>query len=116
MGLGLFGYKTMPEALDFNTKAVMGYDIANNILEVHVWSRVRVLVQKTLDDKIMDKIKRRVGQLEKFAREIMEHTSNTDTKSGAVPGNPKGGEQAPTRIPWIDRKSSCLNLSKVYRG
>jgi hypothetical protein len=41
----------------------MGYDIDNNILESHGWSRVHILAQKTLYDKMLSKIRRQVGQL-----------------------------------------------------
>jgi hypothetical protein len=47
MGLGLIVAKTISEALVFNPKAVLGYDIDNNLLEAHGWSRARVLAQKT---------------------------------------------------------------------
>jgi hypothetical protein len=69
----------------------MGYTIDNNLLEAHGWSRVWVLVQKISDDKMLDKIKRWVGQLEKAHRNRMEPKYHTGTEGGAVPGNPKGG-------------------------
>jgi hypothetical protein len=45
--------------------SVLEYAIYNNLLGAHGWSRVRVLAQKTSDDKKLDKIKRRVAQMEK---------------------------------------------------
>jgi hypothetical protein len=57
MGLGLISFKTMSEALSFRPLSVLGYAIDNNLLGAHGWSRVRVLAQKTTDDKMLDKIK-----------------------------------------------------------
>jgi hypothetical protein len=53
----------MSEALAFKHKSVWGYAIDNNLLEAHGWSRVCILVHNTSDDKMLDKIRRRVGQL-----------------------------------------------------
>jgi hypothetical protein len=44
---------------------------------------------------MLDKIRRRVGQLEKAQREIMEPKSHIGTEGGVVPGNPKGGKTGP---------------------
>ena len=84
LGLGLIAAKTMSEALVFNPKAVLGYAIDNNLLEAHGWRRVRVLAQNTSDDKMLAKIRRRVGQLEKAARERMEPKLKVGVK-GEVP-------------------------------
>jgi hypothetical protein len=65
MGLGLIASKTMSEALSFRPLSVLGYAIDNNLLVAHGWSRVRVLAQKTLDDKMLDRIKMHVVQMEK---------------------------------------------------
>jgi hypothetical protein len=65
MGLGLIASKTMNEALSFIPLSVLRYAIDNNLFGAHGWGRVRVLAQKTMDDKMIDKIKRRVGQMEK---------------------------------------------------
>jgi hypothetical protein len=67
--------KNISEALVFNPKAVLGYAIDNNLLEDRGWSLVCVFSQKTSDDKMLDKIRRRVGQLEKAAQERMENKS-----------------------------------------
>jgi hypothetical protein len=88
VGLGLIVTKTMSEALIFNPKAVLGYDIDNNLLEAHGWSRVSVLAQKTSYDNLLDKIRRRVGQLKKASRERMEPKPQAGTE-GAVPASPK---------------------------
>ena len=72
---GMVLKKTMTEALSISPKAVMGYAIDNNLLGAHGWGRVRVLVQKTSDEKMLDKIKRRVGQLEKAAKARMDPKS-----------------------------------------
>jgi hypothetical protein len=37
----------------------------NNLLGAHGWSRIRILAQKILDDKMLENIRRRVGQMEK---------------------------------------------------
>jgi hypothetical protein len=55
----------MYEALPCRPLSVLGYAIYNNLLGDHGWNRVRVLAQKTSDDKMLHKIKRRVGQMEK---------------------------------------------------
>jgi hypothetical protein len=65
MGLGVIASKPMSEALSFRPLLVLGYAINNNLLGAHGWSRVRVLAQKTSDDRMLEKIKRRVGQMEK---------------------------------------------------
>jgi hypothetical protein len=65
MGLGLISSKTMSEALSFRPLSVLGYDIDNNMLGDHGWSHVRFLAQKTSDDRMLEKFKRRVGQMEK---------------------------------------------------
>jgi hypothetical protein len=65
MGLGLIASKTMYEALSFRPLSVLGYAIDNNLLGDHGWGRVRVLAQKISDDKMLDKIKRCVVQMEK---------------------------------------------------
>jgi hypothetical protein len=65
IGLVLIVSKIMAEALAFNAKSVMGYTIDNTLLESRGWSRVRVLVQNTSDDKMLAMIKRWVGQMEK---------------------------------------------------
>jgi hypothetical protein len=59
MGLGLVAAKTMSEALAFRPQSVLGYAIDNNLLGAHGWSRVQILAQKTTDDKILEKIRRR---------------------------------------------------------
>jgi hypothetical protein len=65
MGLGLIASKTMSEALSFIPLSILGYAIDNNLLGAHGRSRVWVLAQKTSDDRMLEKIKRRVGQMEK---------------------------------------------------
>jgi hypothetical protein len=65
MGLGLIASKTMSEALSFRPLSVLGYAIDNNLLGAHGWSRVWVPAQKTSDNRMLEKIKRRVGQMEK---------------------------------------------------
>jgi hypothetical protein len=77
---------------------------------------VRILVQQTWDDNMLDKIKRQVGQLEKAARERMEPTSYTGTEGGVVPCNPKAGKKVVMGSLWVERKSSLLNLSSVSIG
>jgi hypothetical protein len=64
----------MSEALSCRPLSDIGYAIYKNLLVAHGWSRVRVLAQKTLDDKMLDKIKRRVEQMEK------SHKVKTETK------------------------------------
>jgi hypothetical protein len=63
MGLGLIASKTMSQALSLRPLSVIGYAIDNNLLGAHGWGRVRVLAQKTSEDKMLDKIKRCVGQM-----------------------------------------------------
>jgi hypothetical protein len=55
----------MSEALTFRPLSVLGFVIDNNLLGAHGWSRVRILAQKTSDDKMLDKIRRHLGQMEK---------------------------------------------------
>jgi hypothetical protein len=57
MGLGLVAPKTVSKALSFRPLSVLGYAIDNNLLRAHGWGRVRVLAQKTTEDKMLDKIK-----------------------------------------------------------
>jgi hypothetical protein len=65
MVLGFIASKTMSEALTFRPLSVLGYAINNNLLGAHGWSHVRILAQKTSDDKMLEKIKRHVGHMEK---------------------------------------------------
>jgi hypothetical protein len=62
----------MSEALSCRELSVIKYAIYNNLLGAHGWSRVRVLAPKTSDDKMPDKIKRRVGQMGKAHKVRME--------------------------------------------
>jgi hypothetical protein len=71
-GQGVIASKTMFEALSCRPLSVLGYAIYNNLLGAHGWSHVRVLAQKTSDDKMLDKIKRRVGQMDKAHKVRME--------------------------------------------
>jgi hypothetical protein len=114
MGLGLIVSKTVSEALAFIPESVMGYAIDNNLLEAHGWSQVWFLVQKTSDNKFFNEIKSQVGQLEKDHRERIKPKSHTGTEVGGVPGNPNGKKHVPIRIPWIERKSSLLNISSCH--
>jgi hypothetical protein len=60
--------KTLREALFFNKKAVMGYDIDNNLLKCHGWKSVRKLVQDMTDSDLISHIKHRVGQMQQEER------------------------------------------------
>jgi hypothetical protein len=55
----------MSEALTFRPLSVLGYVIDSNLLGAHGWIRVRILAQKTSDNKMLDNIKRLVGHMEK---------------------------------------------------
>jgi hypothetical protein len=70
--MGLIASKTMADGLSCRPLSVLGYAIYNNLLGAHGWSRVRVLAKKTSDDKMLDKIKRRVGHMEKAHKVSME--------------------------------------------
>jgi hypothetical protein len=110
MGLGLIPSKTMSESLAFRPKSVLEYVIDNNLLGAHGWSRICILAQKTLNDKMLDKIKRWVGQMEKAHKIRMKPKSQAGDE-GVVPGNPRGGVLV--WIPWKKKKSPLLNLSNV---
>jgi hypothetical protein len=90
MGLGLIAAKTMSESLAFRPKSVWEYAIENNLLGAHGWSRVCILAQKTSDDKMLEKIKRRVGQIENSHKIRMTPKSQAGPE-GAVPCSPKEG-------------------------
>jgi hypothetical protein len=62
----------MSKALSCRPLSFLGYAIYNNLLGAHGWNHVRVLAQKTSDNKMLDKIKRRVGQMEKAHKVRME--------------------------------------------
>jgi hypothetical protein len=64
-GLVLIASNTMSEAFSCRPLSALGYAIYNKLLGAHGWSRVRVLAQKTSVDKMLDKIKRCVGQMVK---------------------------------------------------
>jgi hypothetical protein len=85
MGLGLIASKTMSEALSLRPLSVLGYAIDNNLLGAHGWSRVWVLAQNTSDDKMLEKIKRRVGQMEKAHKMRMKHGSIISCASASFP-------------------------------
>jgi hypothetical protein len=80
----------MSEALPFRPQSVLGYDIDNNLLGAHGWSRVHILAQKISDDKMFDKIRRRVGKMEK-AHKLRMKPKTEDATEGVAQGNPKGG-------------------------
>jgi hypothetical protein len=65
MVLGLIAAKKMSESLIFRPKSIWECAIDNNLLWAHGWSRVHIFAQKTSDDKMLNNIKRRVGQMEK---------------------------------------------------
>jgi hypothetical protein len=94
MGLGMVAVKTMYEALPFIPQSFLGYAIDKNILGSHGWSHVRILAQKTSDYKMLNKIKRRVGQMENSNKIIMKPKKEAALEV-VVPGNPKGGEKGP---------------------
>jgi hypothetical protein len=94
MGLGLVASQTMYEALVFRPQSILGYAIDKNLLGAHGWSHVRILAQKTLDYKMLNKIKRRVGQMEKAHKMRMKPKIEAGPE-GALPGNPKGGGKGP---------------------
>jgi hypothetical protein len=94
MSLGLFAAKKMADDLAFRPQSVLGYAINNNLLGAHGWSRVRILVQKTSDKKMLEKIRRRVGQMEKAHKMGMEPNTDADPEV-MVPGNLNGDEKGP---------------------
>jgi hypothetical protein len=115
MGLGLIASKTMSEALAFRPLSVHGYAIDNNLLGAHGWSHVKILAQKTSDDKMLHKIKRRVGQMEKA------HTMRMKPKTWAspevvVPVYLMGSRRVLLWMERMKRRISLLILSNVTRG
>jgi hypothetical protein len=80
LGMGLIASQTISEALTFRPLSVLGCAIDNNLLGSHGWSCVRILAQKTYDDKMLDKIRRRVVQIEKA------HKMRMKPKTQASPG------------------------------
>jgi hypothetical protein len=72
MDMGLIASKTMYESLSCRPLSVLGYVIYNNLLGTHGWSPVRVLAQTNSDDKMLDKIKRRMRQMKKAHKVGME--------------------------------------------
>jgi hypothetical protein len=94
MGLGLIASKTMYEALSFIPLSVLGYSINNNLLGAHGCSCVRVLAQKTSDNKMLDKIKRCVGQMEKANKMRMKPKTQASPEV-AVPVDRMGVEKGP---------------------
>jgi hypothetical protein len=103
MDLGLVSAKTMYEALAFITQPVLGYAIDSNLLGAHVWSRVQIIVQKTMDDKMLDKIRSRVGQMEKAHKMRMKPKTEAGPEV-VVPGKPKGGEKVPAVDPMEEEE------------
>jgi hypothetical protein len=93
MGLGLVATNTLSEALTFIPQSVLRYAIDNNLLDTHGWSRVRILAQKTSDIKMLDKIRRRGGQIKKAHKLRMKPKSQAGTE-GVVPVNPNGGKRS----------------------
>jgi hypothetical protein len=94
MGLGLIASKTMYEALTFRTLSVLGYAIDNNLLGAHGWSRVRILAQKTSDDKMLDKIKGCLGQMEKAHKMRMKPKTQASPEV-VVPVDLMGAKKGP---------------------
>jgi hypothetical protein len=84
----------MYEALAFIHQSVLGYDIYNNLLGAHGWSRVRILAQKTLDDNMLDKIRRRMGQMKKANKMRMKPKTEASPEV-LVPGDLMGVKRGP---------------------
>jgi hypothetical protein len=84
----------MSDPLTFRPLSVLGYAIDNNLLESHGWSCVWILVQKTSDDKMLDKIKRRVGQMEKAHKMRMKPKTQASPEV-VVPVDLMGVDQGP---------------------
>ena len=77
--------KTLKQVLVFDKKAVMGYAIDNNLLDCHGWKSVRRLVQKTTDDNLISRSKRRVGQLQLEERKRrLKRQDNKDSGSSSA--------------------------------
>jgi hypothetical protein len=74
--------------LTLRPKSVLGYAIYNNLFEAHGWTRVHVLAQNTSEGKMSDKIRRRVGKLEKAHKIRIKPKSQAGTE-GVVPGSAK---------------------------
>jgi hypothetical protein len=115
MVMGLIASKTMSEALIFRPLSVIGYAIYNNLLGAHGWSHVRILAQNTSDDKMIDKIKRRVGQMEKSHKMRMKPKTHASTEV-VVPIDLMGIEKGPDVDGTEEEKELSPDLSNVTRG
>jgi hypothetical protein len=129
LGLCLIASKTVYEALAFIPLSVLGYAIDNNLMGAHGWSHVRVLAQKTSDDKMLDKTRRRVGLMEKAHKMRMkpktqgspEDILSVDLmgveKGPAVDGMDDEEELYPdfikryTRLKWEFLRTHCASVS-----
>jgi hypothetical protein len=103
----------MSEALAFIPHSVFGYAIATNLLGTHGWIRVRIVAQKTSDNKMLDKIRRCVGQIEKAQK--MRMTPKTEASPEAVvPGDLMGLRRVLLWIPWKNKRIYLLFFFKSY--
>jgi hypothetical protein len=113
MGLGLIASQTMSEALVFRPQSVLGYAIDNNLLGSHGWSRVRILAQKTSDEKMLDKIRRRVVQMEK-AHKIRMKPKAQASPEVVVPGDIMGVEKGPAVDSMEEEEGLSPDFIKHY--
>jgi hypothetical protein len=114
MGLGLIASKTISEALTFIPISVLGYAIDNNLLGAHGWSRVRILAQKTSDDKMLDKIRRCVGQMGK-AHKIRMKPKTQASQEVVVPGDLMGVKKGPTVDGMDEEEELSPDFIKRYK-
>jgi hypothetical protein len=114
MGLGLIASKTISEALTFRLLSVLGYAIDTNLLGAHGWSRVRILAQKTSDDKMLDKIRRRVGQMEKAHKMRMKPKTQASPEV-VVPGDLMGVEKGLAVDGMDEEEELSPDFIKRYR-
>jgi hypothetical protein len=99
----------MSEALAFRPHSVLGYAIDSNLLGAHEWSRVRILAQKISDDKMLDKIRMRLGQMEKDHKMRMRPKTEVSPEV-VVPGDLMGVEKGPD----VDSMEEEEELSPVF--
>jgi hypothetical protein len=113
MGLGSVASKTISDALTFRPQSVLGYAIDNNLLGAHRRSRIRILAQKTSDNKMLDKIRRRVGQMEK-AHKIRMKPKTQDSTEVVVPGDLMGVDKGPAVESMEEEEELSPDFIKRY--
>jgi hypothetical protein len=78
-----------------------------------MWSRVRILAQKTLDDKMLDNIRRWLGQMGKAHKMSMKPKTQASTEV-VVPADIMGVKKGPAVDGTDEEEELSPDFIKLY--